>query len=241
MRTPDRITQDPYPFDTHAAYGRSNYDVRNAFKLFGLWQPIFFHGSHNWAEKIIGGWSLSGIWNVHSGFPFDPFYNASTNLYYQGSGYSQLRPAGILRAPGSSTSNDTFMQSINPNYNGNGTAFFAPPTFVAGPSFPGTAPGPQPGIHRNSLNGPGYNDVDLSISKAFGIPRMRLIGESAKFEVRADIYNSFNKTNIKPDSIDGNLGSVGPDGTVTSVNSDFGVAGSALGSRTIQLQARFSF
>ena len=70
---------------------------------------------------------------------------------------------------------------------------------------------------------------------------MRLIGESAKFEVRADIYNFFNKTNIKPDSIDGNLGSVGPDGTVTSVNSDFGVAGSALGSRTIQLQHDLAF
>jgi hypothetical protein len=67
------------------------------------------------------------------------------------------------------------------------------------------------------------------------------MGENVKFEIRADIYNFFNKLNINDASIDGNLGSVGPDGTVTSVNSDFGVAGSALGSRTIQLQARFSF
>ena len=67
------------------------------------------------------------------------------------------------------------------------------------------------------------------------------MGENAKFEIRADVYNFFNKTNINVSSIDGNLGSVAPDGTVTSVNSDFGVAGSALGSRTVQLQARFSF
>jgi hypothetical protein len=33
---------------------------------------------------------------------------------------------------------------------------------------------------------------------------------------------------------------VSPTGVITP-NSDFGVAGSALGSRTIQLQARFSF
>jgi len=49
-----------------------------------------------------------------------------------------------------------------------------------------------------------------------------------------------NKTNINPSSIDASLGSVAPDGTISS-NADFGVAGSALGSRTIQLQARFSF
>jgi hypothetical protein len=55
-----------------------------------------------------------------------------------------------------------------------------------------------------------------------------------------DVYNFFNKTNINSQSIDANLGSVAPNGTVTP-NSDFGVAGGALGSRTVQLQARFSF
>jgi hypothetical protein len=66
-------------------------------------------------------------------------------------------------------------------------------------------------------------------------------GVNAKFEVRSDVYNFFNKLNIKPNSIDGLLGSVNPEGTLNGVpNADFGVAGSVLGSRTIQLQARFS-
>ena len=34
--------QDPYPFNPHLAYGRSDYNVGNAFKLFGLWQPVIF-------------------------------------------------------------------------------------------------------------------------------------------------------------------------------------------------------
>jgi hypothetical protein len=233
--------EDPYPFDPSLAYGRANYDVRNAFKLFGLWQPVFFHGNHNWIEKIAGGWSLSGIWNFHTGFPWDPFYNASTNLYYQNSGYGQLRPSAMLIGAGDSTANSTFMQNTNPNFGGDGTRFLLPPSFVAGPSFPATAPAPAPGIHRNSMNGPSYNDVDLSLSKGFGIPRNRILGESARFEIRADVYNFFNKININVASIDGNLGSVNPDGSIASVNPDFGVAGSALGSRTIQLQARFSF
>ena len=231
--------QDPYPYNTHAAYGRSDYNVQNAFKLFGLLQPVFFRGSHSWIEKIAGGWSLSGIWNIHSGFPYNPFYNTN-DLYYQGSGYGQLRPAGIIPGAGTSTANSAFQHSINPNYGGDGTKFFAAPSYVPGAAFPLTAAAPLPGIRRNSLNGPGYNDVDGSLAKAFGLPRIPGMGENAKFEIRADIYNLFNKTNINGQSINGNLGSVAPNGTVTP-NSNFGVAGSALGSRTVQLQARFSF
>jgi len=230
--------QDPYPFNSHAAYGRADYNVTNAFKLFGLWQPVFFRGSHSWLEKVAGGWSVSGVWNLHSGFPFNAFYNTS-DLYYQGSGYGQLRPAAIAPGAGTSTANSAF-QNTNPNYGGNGTVFLTPPSYTAGAAFPLASPAPVPGIQRNSLNGPGYNNVDASLAKAFGLPRIPVLGESAKFEIRADIYDLFNKTNINIQSIDGNLGSIAPDGTVNP-NANFGVAGSALGSRTIQLQARFSF
>lgn len=232
--------QDYYPFATSAAYGRSNYDARNAFKLFGLWQPVFFHGSHNWIEKVVGGWSLSGILNLHSGFPWDPIYNTTESPYYVGSGYGQLRPVGILPGAGTDTSNSTFMQATNPNYHGNASQYFVAPTYTGGATFPATTPAPPVGIHRNSLNGPGYNDVDLSLAKAFGLPNNKVLGERARFEIRADVYNFFNKLNLDVTHIDGNLGSVAPDGTVTP-NSDFGVAGAALGSRTVQLQARFSF
>ena len=85
--------QDPYPYSTQAAYGRSDYNVTNAFKLFGLWEPTFFHGSHSWVEKVVGGWTLSGIWNLHSGFPWNPYYNTNT-LYYQG---QRLRPTSTCR------------------------------------------------------------------------------------------------------------------------------------------------
>jgi hypothetical protein len=78
------------------------------------------------------------------------------------------------------------------------------------------------------------------LSKAFGLPKMPVLGESAKVEIRADAFNVFNKTNLDASSINNTVGSVNPDGTFSS-NPGFGVAGSALGSRTVQLQARFSF
>lgn len=235
-------SEDFYPFNTHAAYAPSDYNVKNQFKVFGLWQPVFFRGGHDWAEKVAGGWSLSGIWNLHSGFPWNPIYNTTSNLYYQGSGYGQLRPASKLTGAGSSTSNKTFMQATNPNFGGDGTTFFRPPTYAVTPlAFPATSPPPIPGMERNSVIGPGYNDVDGSLAKAFGMPNTRILGENAKLEFRVDTYNLFNKTNLNVSQIDNTLGQVAPDGTVLNVNGDFGVARQALGSRTVQLQARFSF
>jgi hypothetical protein len=203
---------------------------------------VIFRGSHGWLEKVAGGWTISGIYNVHSGFPFDPVYQASTSggVYYNGSGYGQLRPSAMVAGFGKSTGNKNFQQSINPNYGGDATKYFLGPLFSDGPAFPAVSPLPQPGIQRNSLNGPGYQDLDGSLTKAFGLPKMPVLGERARVEFRADAYNLFNKTNIDVSSINTTVGSIAPDGAV-SPNSSFGVAGNALGSRTVQLQARFSF
>lgn len=237
---------DPYPQSIHNAYGRAAYNVTDAFKVWGLWQPVFFKGSHSWAEKIVGGWALSGIWNIHSGYPWDPNYGSVAGLYYQGARYyGSIRPGSISTTYGNSTSNGAFMgnqDTTNTNFNGNGTAYFGVPAYPAPATFPVISGAPAPGIQRNSLNGPGYNDVDASLSKGFGLPSNRVLGENARFEVRADFYNIFNKTNLNIGQIDTFLGTANPDGTLNgSPNSHFGVIGGALGSRTVQLQARFSF
>ncbi len=236
-------SEDFYPYNPQAAYARSDYNVANGFKVFGLWQPVIFSGSHSWLEKVAGGWAISGIYNLHSGFPFNPIYNTNTtagNLFYGGSGYTQLRPAGIVPGFGRKTGNKNFQQSINPNFGGDATRYFVAPHFSDNADFPAVSPLPQAGIQRNSLTSPGYNDLDGTLTKAFGLPKMPVLGEDAHVEFRVDAFNLFNKTNISATSIDTTVGSVNPDGT-SSPNSDFGVAGAGLGSRTVQLQARFSF
>jgi hypothetical protein len=218
--------------------------VAHAFKIFGMWQPVFFKGSHGIAERALGEWTLSGIFNWHTGFPWNPVYNANTSgsaLYYNGSGYNQIRPAAYIGGIHVDNSNSAFQQAVNPNYGGNGTTYFTPSTFEVGPAFPGTAAPPIPGIHRNSLNGPNYSDLDASLSKGFGLPSFHILGENARIEVRVDTYNLLNKLNLDTSSIDNTLGSVNPDSTIQSANGDFGVARRALGSRTMQFQARFSF
>ncbi len=243
--------EDPYPYDVHAAYGRSDYDVRHAFKLFGLWSPVIFHGN-DLAEKIVGGWTLGGIMNWHTGFPWGPVYNVvGGNLYCSTCGYGQIRPAQYLGGASKNTANHVFegFGGVNPNYGGNGTTFFKGPTYTPPAAFPAVAGAPQAGMQRNSLAGPHYYDTDVSLTKNFGLPSMKVLGEKAGLSFRADAFNLFNKTNINGGQqaagggggIDNVLGTVNPNGTINSVNGDFGVSNSAFGSRVVEIQTRFSF
>ncbi len=242
--------EDPYPYNNRLSYGRSDYNVGNVFKLFGLWQPVFFRGSHGLLEKTVGGWSVSGILNLHTGFPWTPvFSDTGGGVYYNGSTYMQLRPAAYLGGAGRDTSNKAFLSgpstpgsgTYNNNYSNGALTYFTIPTFTAGPNFPNAGSLPQnPGVSRNSLNGPNYIDADMTLAKAFGLPKNKVLGESGQVEIRADAYNIYNRLNLNGSSINNTIESNNGDGTFSS-NPAFGQVQSALGSRTIEAQARFSF
>jgi hypothetical protein len=238
--------RDPYLFNPGYSYGRSDFDINQAFKLFGIWQPVIFRGSHNWAEKVAGGWSLSGIMTLHSGYGWTPVYQAPHQIYCNSCnyGYQNLRPY-YLGGAGHNTSNNAFKTGSNfPNNPGTvntgtnhdqySSTYFEVPNYAdAITDNAGQATNnyvPAPGLDRNSFPGPGYRDVDLNIAKAFGLPSMRVIGENAKIEIKANILNAFNLLNITPTSLSTNVN-----------NTNLGQASSALGSRTIDFQARFSF
>lgn len=236
-----------YPFDRRLEYGPSDYDVTHNFKLWGLWSPRIFKGSNGWKEKVIGGWTLSGIWNVHSGFPWTPEYNVqilnspggnTCSLIYPGSGFCSVRPGAYLGGAGSDYSNSTFEKSLG-NFPNGPTTYFTPPTLTT------TGIPAAPGIDRNSFRGPRYSSVDFTLAKAFGIPRLPVLGENAKLDIRANFYNIFNQVNfaplpnqtigtIKVDALTGIQ--TNPAGTTT-----FGQVQNGLAGRVIEVQARFSF
>jgi len=240
-------SRDAYLYNPAYSYGRSDFDINKSFKVFGVWQPVLFHASHAWAEKVAGGWSLSGIMTLHSGFGWTPVYQEPHQIYCYncGYGYTNLRPH-YLGGAGKSTSNEAFKTGSNfPNYKpsdantGTGNdqfiySYFEVPNYAAAitdnPGQSTTNFIPPPGIDRNVFPGPGYRDVDLTIAKSFGLPNMRVLGENAKFEFKANMLNVFNLLNINPSDISTNI-----------ANSNLGQASGALGSRTIDIQARFSF
>jgi len=234
-----------YPYDTGLNWGRSDYDIRRQEKIFGMWQPMFFHGEHNMLERLVGGWSISGILNLHTGFPWNPIYVSSVgSAYCSTCGYSRFLPAAYLGGAGHDTSNDAFKSGpgvgsgVNSNFPNGGLAYFVPPAITPGPTFPDTggAPPQRPGVARNFLTGPGYRDVDATVTKAFGLGRIRGMGEGTAIELRADAFNLFNNLNFKPGGAS-NGGGIADN--ITAPN--FGQASSALGARTITLQARFHF
>jgi hypothetical protein len=237
-------SRDPYLYDTKYSYGRSNFDIANYFKLFGIWQPVIFHGN-DWKEKIAGGWALSGILTVHSGYGWTPVYTAAHQIYCNlcNYGYQSLRPYYNGKAL-HSTSNDAFKTGSNfptPGTANTGTNddqfmnnYFTVPNYAnAIADLPGqvaTAFIPAPGIGRNALPGPKYRDLDLNLAKAFGLPRIPVLGENARIEIKANFLNALNLLNINPNSLSTNI-----------ANSNLSQASSALGSRIIDFQARFSF
>ena len=236
-----------FPESPLYSYGRSEFDVNKSFKVFGLWQPVIFHGDTNWMEKVVGGWSISGILQYHTGFPFSPNYALpGGQLYCSQCGYSNLRPIYLGGGKGSH-SNEAFINHSDffpvgaavpaANLVAYANMFFAVPNFAAsvtpvGSGFPNpnVALPPRPGADRNSFTGPSYHDVDASLAKNFGLPKMGFIGEGAGLEIRADAFNVFNILNLNPGSVTND---------VTSAS--FGQDRTPLGGRTITLQARFSF
>ena len=242
-------SRDPYLYNPKYSYGRSAFDVTHTMKVFGVWQPVIFHGNYNWAEKVAGGWTLSGIATFHSGFGWTPYYQAPHQFYCNicNYGYPQLRPY-YHGGGGTKTSNAAFQTGSNftnpgtmstgANNNLFSDNYFSVPDFSAAitdgsPQFPATSSTtfmPAPGIDRNVFPGPGYRDVDFTFGKAFGLPKAKVLGENATFEIKANLLNAFNLLNINPSTITTNVQSP-----------NLGQASGALGARIIDFQARFSF
>jgi hypothetical protein len=261
--------EDPYyPLGSQYAYARSDFNVGKSVKVFGLWQPTFFHGDKRWVEKVAGGWSLSGIFNFHTGFPYSAVYNLPNSLYCNQCGYTQVR-AQYLGGANGNHSNEAFINNTNfanqksvqtmaiapVNISPNSCAVPNPPSacattvaygnkyfnvanFYNQVEFANTAANVKPtlalpntpGSARNIFDGPNYRDVDASLSKGFGLPNMRFLGDNARLEIRADVFNLFNILNLNP----GSVGTVVDSGT-------FGQDTTALSGRTISFQGRFSF
>ena len=229
------VTSD-YEFLPGLNRGPSAFDSRQMFKAFGVYSPVLFHGN-GMLEKIAGGWTFSPIFNFHTGFPFNPVYSGiGCNAFYLNScsngGTSNLRPAAYKGGASTDQSTDSFKTTSH--FAKGGTSYFTEPTVPQGNAWTtAVAPTPvalptAPGVGRNAFFGPRYTDVDLAVTKAFGLPKMKVLGDQSRLEIRADAFNLFNKLNLAT-----------PDATITDAK--FGRATSALGSRTVEVEAHFKF
>ncbi len=222
---PGASTNQTYPQDLHSEYGPSDYDARHYFKLSALWEVPSRYKS-GLAGALLGGWELNPIIVYHTGYPWTPKIGQSVSTP-GGPSLGPIRPTVYYGGAGNDMSNSAFMTGSNfPVQEGHCTAN-APGACY----FNITASGP-PGVGRNSMRGPQFFQTDLSFGKMTRMPWTRA-GESTGLELRADVYNLFNQTNLSP------FGFFSA-GTFAD-NPNFGKADAALAGRVVQLQARFSF
>ncbi|HZE71752.1 MAG TPA: TonB-dependent receptor [Pyrinomonadaceae bacterium] len=216
-------TNPTFPLDVRQERGPSDYDVRHSFVAYALYDLPFFRNRKDALGAILGGWEVSGIATYHTGFPWTPVIGncPSTNRPV----VCPARPTQYFGGAGTDTSNTAFITGSN--FPGGGAQFFS----TIGATGFGAVAGLLPGIGRNSFRGPKYRDIDLTLSKRFGLAR--LLSEGANFEIRANFFNVFNLLNLQ--SFPFNSSST----TITDPN--FGRSPGALAGRVIEFQGRFSF
>ena len=255
-------TEAIYPYTGSLNYAPSDNDISRAWKFYGSYTPKLFAGRPAWMERTLGGWTLTGIFNVHTGFPWTPQYgmpavpvlqtssgntvDEGQSLYCATCWYSNLYPVAMSGAGGSHSNSSYETGSNFGGQAGNHLSYFTLPDSYSGSGAysaayycdpnTGACPYgntlPAAGMRRNWITGPGYKSLDASLVKAFGLPNMPVLGEGARFEFRVDAYNLFNNLNLTG-------GNGGIDRSI--LDSNFGRSNGALAARVVTLGARFQF
>jgi len=164
-----------FPLRPKLDWGPSASDVRQVFALNGTWElPVgpkhrFMSNAPKTANTLFADWSVSGILNLLTGFPFTPQlgYNPTGN--------------GDTRNPVRPNWNPDFHSKLYP---GTPQQWFDPNAFLP------PATGTFGNVSRNSLVGPGSKELDLSAVKTAHL------SDRLGLQFRAEFFNILNHTNF---------------------------------------------
>ena len=207
--------------------GAMSVDRRNVAVISGMWKVDYYHGSNFFMKQVVNGWTVSPIWTMQSGSPFEITTGSTVNDDSSGHNRPNLVPG------------------VNPNLGAHRTrsaeaaAWFNTAAYVyncipgtTGCTTTGIGPGNADGnVRRDSLRNPGYRDVDLGIFRDIALERGMV------FQLRGEATNAFNMVSLN------GPGASGPPKTVGAANasSTFGTITGAASPRIIQVGARFTF
>ena len=173
---------DPnYPqdsLDRAAEFGRSSFDVRHRLSVGFAWDVPFDDARSGLAGALLGQWQVSGVITLQSGRPFTvallpEIDNSNTGRANLGFGNND-RPDVI---------GDPALADPSPD------RWFDPGAFVV-PAF-----GSFGNSGRNTVEGPGYQNVNLALMKL--VP----LGSGSRLQLRLESFNLFNRANYnQPDN-----------------------------------------
>jgi hypothetical protein len=135
---------------------------------------------HGIVKRAAGGWQLTAIERMTSGWPINLNYSPSTVAMTTDLGYS-FRPN--ITGPLSTvlTPRHTWVKTSSAYENVFNSAQLSEPSQT---QVYGNSP-------RNGLLGPAYYNLDLGVHKSFALP------ERLRLEFRGESFNIFNRTNFK--------------------------------------------
>jgi hypothetical protein len=177
-------TASPYwqnVYDPKAEWAPCYYDSANTLTAYAIYDLPFGRGKqfgndmNKAANAIVGGWTVSPIVSLHSGFPLALYTNASDPT---GTGSRGLRPD-------CNGTNNVWGRRDATASQGGGFVWFNPSNYTDPTTTFGTC-APQLG----HLRGPGYYNWDISLQKNFQLT------ERFKLQFRTDFLNAFNYVNL---------------------------------------------
>ncbi len=173
-------TQPDNSYNTAAERANSNFDTRQRLQFFWSYQLP----DSEKAKALLSGWSLDGSLVVNTGQPVNVSWIDGYNYNFNGSGEYYGRP-DLVGNPFAGTSAPAQFLNLS--------AFAVPCN--NGSYDPNSGTGCASGGHfgnlgRNAFTGPGYTNLDLSLTKFFKIK------ESMGVQFRADFFNILNHPNF---------------------------------------------
>ncbi len=201
-------------------YGPSNFDERHVFTFHGIYTLPFGRGAQFLnktvlEDEVFGGWRFAATSRENTGAPFTPVMSSNTSYSQAGSQFPNLigNPQSVVAPNGAGdTVNGGQQAHVHTIDNWFNKFAYASPGIAAFGN-----------VHRNSLYGPDYSDLDFSFGKTF-----RFFTKYS-LEVRADARNALNHPSF-----------AGPDAAIDD-NHPAVITGVTNPGRHVQLYARFAF
>ena len=195
---------------------RTDNDMRQQVSIHGVWKPDYFGNFNPVVRTILNGWSVAAVISLHSGKPFTITSGTDDNF----DGDTNDRPNVIAgQTPGLVPYQRSVLTASTQKWFN--TAAYCKNGATGCPA--GVGPSGLDGTVRvNTLDAPGYRDVDASIFRDFNIY------ERVKFQFRGEATNVFNMVSLS-----------GPSGTFNS--GSFGTISGASSMRVLQLGGRLLF
>lgn len=192
-------TGPPNPFNLQSSRGVADFDQALRFTA-SVNYTLHRFNLHGVADALGNGWQANGIVTVQGGLPLTITSGVDNSLSGVGNDYA-------VYVPGVSTARPAGANKLTQWFN---TAAFAKnplPTANGNVQSFGNVP-------RNSLRGPGYDDVDMSLFKNI-FPERRIHGQ-----FQAQAFNAFNHTNLANPGT--SVNSTGSFGQITATSSSTG-------------------